>query len=457
MNPQPVSFALALLVTTFVTACGGDGGDTAGSGVNDTPARGALVAARTTTTHAPGDVEVRLQASGAPSLGKAGACGVSVSHIDYATRDPQGRPATASAGVMVPTGNGANCTGARPVLLYAHGTTTLKSYDMADPEKTHEALLVEATCAAHGYIVVAPNYLGYDTSSMTYHPYLNAEVQAADMIDDLRAGLAHAASAGGPYPSKMLLLAGYSQGGHVAMATHKVLERDHAAEFTVTAAAPMSEPYDLVQFGDTVTSPSGPINVGATLFMPYLLTSYQNSYGSIYGSPAEVYQAPFDRTAPTLFPTDVQVETLIANAELPNDPTFRLLFGTGGLLTDRFRTGYGTSNFRKALQLNTLLGWSPKAPVALCGGADDPTVFFANTVSMKNDFSIRGIIVPAWNLEDRASLPVGTSYDEIYDGFQLAKLGAGARIQIGYHGVLVPPFCYAMARGLFAQYGGTGN
>jgi hypothetical protein len=40
-----------------------------------------------------------------------------------------------------------------------------------------------------------------------------------------------------------------------------------------------------------------------------------------------------------------------------------------------------------------LLGWSPKAPIALCGGEDDPTVYFSNTTSMQTDFATRGIAV----------------------------------------------------------------
>jgi hypothetical protein len=185
--------------------------------------------------------------------------------------------------------------------------------------------------------------------------------------------------------------------------------------------------------------------------MPYLLTSYQNSYGGIYSTPSDAYQAPFDRTAPALFPTDTPLAALLADGLLPNDPTFRRLFGTGGLLTDAFRAAYPTSNFRAALKTNTLLGWTPRAPVALCGGAADPTVYFANTVSMRADFASRGIDVPAWNLEDRASLPAGNSYSEIYQGFQLAKLAAGGQVLERYHGELVPPFCYALMRGFFAQ------
>ena len=88
----------------------------------------------------------------------------------------------------------------------------------------------------------------------------------------------------------------------------------------------------------------------------------------------------------TLFPTDTPIPMLIAEGKLPNDLTFTRLFGAGGLLKDSVRAGYMTSEWRKALQVNTLLGWDPRAPMALCGGRDDPTVFYAvNTTAAATD------------------------------------------------------------------------
>ena len=34
--------------------------------------------------------------------------------------------------------------------------------------------MIAAMYAAQGFIVVAPNYAGYDISTLGYHPYLNA-------------------------------------------------------------------------------------------------------------------------------------------------------------------------------------------------------------------------------------------------------------------------------------------
>jgi len=272
------------------------------------------------------------------------------------------------------------------------------------------------------------------------------------MIDGLRAAKTHIAAESPTKASAKLLITGYSQGGHVAMATHKVIERDHASEFTVTAAGPMSGPYNLVKFIDVLVGP-GPIAAGATLFGPLLITSYQQAYGNIYSNISDVYQAPYSSAGGRLFPTDTPIDQLIVQGKLPNDPTFTQLFGTGGLLTDGFRAGYLTSNMRTAAQANTLLGWTPKRPgtVALCGGASDPTVFYFNTTDMQADFALRNFLAPAWDLENRASLPAGTAGDQIYGGFQQQKAAAGANATAVYHGTLVPPFCVALVRGLFQQ------
>jgi len=450
MNTLTRGLACFFLSNAMLTACS-DGGEAA-------PASG-LLESRVAAQHSASTIDalaglvvgtagsVELQDLAGPAD-----CDVTILHVVYETRDPAGEAATASEGVMIPTGSGANCTGPRPTLLYAHGTTTLKSYNTADTANTPEALLVEKFFAAQGYIVVAPNYLGYDVSSLSYHPYLNADVQAQDMIDGLRAARAELATRRDVQASQQLFIAGYSQGGHVAMAAFRAIERDYADEFTVTAAAPMSGPYNLVTFGDSVTSPDGQVNIGGTLFMPYMLTSYQNSYGHIYNVPSDAYQSPFDQYGPTLFPTDIPVATLMQEGKLPNDPTFRLLFGPGGLITDSFRAAYPNSNFRAALQKNTLLGWSPKAPLTLCGGSEDLTVYFTNTWDMQSDLASRGINVPVWDLEDRKSLPSGPTYTDVYDAFQLAKLNAGSQAQMQYHGQLVPPFCFSLIRGFFAQY-----
>jgi poly(3-hydroxybutyrate) depolymerase len=297
---RPLSL-LPLTAALVLAGCGGGSEDAP-------PARGTIMSALADAQLNPdqtwpipaAQIDAGTSASGVQALTGAATCDVHIAYVLYMTRDPKGEAATASTAVFVPSGTNAACTGSRPVVLYAHGTTTEKAFNMADIANNQEGSLTAAMFAAQGYIVVAPNYLGYDLSSLSYHPYLNAEAQAVDMVDGLRAANSYLKASGLGTPSAKLFVTGYSEGGHVAMATQKVLERDYANEFTVTAAAPMSGPYNLSRFvtqilasPDYCTSlgssdPNCAVNAGATLFTPLLLTSWQKSYGDLYGTPADV-------------------------------------------------------------------------------------------------------------------------------------------------------------------------
>lgn len=438
------SWAPLLWAVSLLVACGG--------GDDGTTERGAVLSSQVLGKVTVAQIDAGTAASGLQPLSGLAQCDVELRYVSYMTRDPRGAQASATTGVLVPTGTAPNCTGNRPVVLYAHGTTLTQTKNLANVSADSEGSLLMAMFAAQGFIVVAPNYLGYDRSSLGYHPYLHAEGQATDMIDGLRAAKTVLAAESTTKPTAQLLITGYSQGGHVAMATHKVIERSHSSEFTVTASGPMSGPHNLVKFVDVLMGP-GPIAAGATLFTPLLVTSYQNAYGNIYTNLSDVYQAPYVSAGGRLFPTDTPIGDLIAQGKLPNDLTFTQLFGTGGLVTDAFRAAYGTSNLRTAAQANTLLGWTPKRPgtVALCGGAQDPTVFYFNTVDLQADFAARSFLVPAWDLESRTTLPAGATGDLIFGAFQAQKAAAGANATAQYHGALVPPFCNALVRGLYQQ------
>jgi dipeptidyl aminopeptidase/acylaminoacyl peptidase len=226
--------------------------------------------------------QLAAQAAGQSLLAVAGApaCGVDIYHIEYNTVGGKGEKTTSSAALMVPTGATANCSGPRPIVLYAHGTQTDKTADLADIQNPSnaEGALIAAVFAAHGYIVVASNYAGYATSSLPYHPFLNGDQQSKDMIDALAASRTALPSTPSSLTSDSgkLFITGYSQGGYVAMATHKALQ---AAGVAVTASAPMSGPYALEAFGDAIFY--GSVDIGSTVFGAMVTSSYQHSYGNL--------------------------------------------------------------------------------------------------------------------------------------------------------------------------------
>ncbi|MGP5551158.1 alpha/beta hydrolase family protein [Psychrobacter namhaensis] len=247
------------------------------------------------------DIDDALQ--DASAIGKAvtpdAKCGVTVEKISYPTKGSAGEATNATGALMLPSGTDADCQGDRPILLHAHGTATERYYDFTqvgnlDNPAGVRATLIAANFAAQGYIVVVPNYAGYDDSDLDYHPYLNAKQQSEEMVTALDTArtiikqqqAANNANYLNVKDSGKLFLTGYSQGGHVAMATAQLLEQQNKP---VTAIAPSSGPYALAAFGDAIFS--GNVNIGATAFAPLLKKLTKCRGQNIPQSNRAVYQS----------------------------------------------------------------------------------------------------------------------------------------------------------------------
>jgi len=326
------SLATRIATVCALAALSACGSDSKTSSVSTSNARGTLVENppfRIASLDAAG-LKAQLSASAfAPLLPLAGdpACGVDFHYMHYWTVGGGGEPESASGALMIPTGAAPQCSGPRPVLLYAHGTQVDKTVNIADPTNPNnkEGVLVAAMFAAQGYIVVAPNYVGYDTSSADYHPYLNEDAESKDMIDALTAARSALGKvlASGTTDNGRLFITGYSQGGHVAMATHKAMQ---AAGMTVTASGDMSGPYALEAFGDFAFT--GHVGIYSTLFYPMLVTSYQRAYGNAYGptgaTAADFYESAYAPTIEGLLPSATPVDTLIADGKIPELALFNI-------------------------------------------------------------------------------------------------------------------------------------
>jgi dipeptidyl aminopeptidase/acylaminoacyl peptidase len=191
MRLMPTILA-TFLAALLLTACGGSGNS--GSGPDANPSRGKLLEDPpdlVSTITAPA-LLLELNSLANQQLlaiGGTPLCDISVYHLDYTTVGGANESTTASGALMVPSGGDARCHGARPIVLYAHGTSTDRNFNIANVQgqPNGEGLAIAALFAAQGYIVVAPNFAGYDSSTLSYHPYLVADQQSKDMIDVLTA------------------------------------------------------------------------------------------------------------------------------------------------------------------------------------------------------------------------------------------------------------------------------
>lgn len=436
-------------------------------------------------------------------------CGVDVHQIRYNTLDPAEQATTASGALMIPTGTNAACQGARPIVVYAHGTAAEKSYNIADLTNTDnaEGLLIAAAFAAQGYIVVAPNYAGYDTSTLPYHPYLHADQQAKDTYDALTAARSALPTSTAPTitDNGQLFVTGYSQGGFVAMATHRLMQ---ANGVTVTASAPMSGPYALAAFGDAVFQ--GQVINSAPLLVSWLMTAYQRIYSNIYSAPTDAFEARYATGIDALLPTTGTRGQLYDQGKLPReqlfnstppDPSYAAYtpattpadlahvfargFGTEALITNTFRGSYLQDSLahpdggfptltdgrpaaapahplRIAFKDNDLRNWSPTSPVLLCAGHDDPTVLYLNTDLMQRYWTSAGVTAPIRVLDVDDDPSIGDDDATLKLGFNTAKGavaaaaiaggatdGGAAAVAEAYHSNLVPPFCLAAVQSYF--------
>jgi hypothetical protein len=436
------------------------------------------------------------------------ACSVDVYHMQYETVGGRGEATTASGALMVPGGFDPSCQGARPVLLYAHGTSTAKSYDIAalssSDTTNSEGVLLALIFAAQGYITIAPNYAGYDTSTLAYHPYLVADQQSHDMMDALTAARG-ALSALGASAGNKLFITGYSQGGYVALATLRAMQ---SAGMSVTAAAPMSGPYALSAFADAIFM--GEVDGGAPVNFTLVVSAYQHSYANVYSSATDVFSTQYATNIASLLPTDTTRSNLYAQGLLPQyalfsntppapqyasmtpattpanlAPAFALGFGPSPLVTNAYRLSYlqdaqahpdggfpTTTNdmppsssgigLRQDLAKNDLRDFSPTVPVLLCGGDGDPTVFYLNTLLLQGYWAAHAPTAQVTILDVDSAVGANDPYASVKNGFAAAKAaveaaaiaggatdGGASAVLTDYHAGLVPPFCLYAVKSFF--------
>ena len=312
--------------------------------------------------------------------------------IVYKTVDPHGELINASGMLYFPIFPPGETAPPLPLVSYQHGTTATRN-DI--PANSAEGM-VGAAFASYGYVGAAPDYIGYGDvageDGLDYHPYMHAESAAASVIDLLRAAR-QVAQKRNVALNGQIFLAGYSQGGQVTMAAHKVMARDLRDEFDVTATAPMAGPYDLseITLARMLENRAHP----APYYSPFVVESFRRIYGwdadpnsPDYTPVDQIYENPYDEILPPLFDLTNSSETI--NAAMPSSGIVREAF------TDNFFEAVATDLnlnpdnpmhvFRRNLRENDTYRWDD-----VLGGSQAPTILMRlyhcaqdDTVPFKN-------------------------------------------------------------------------
>lgn len=282
--------------------------------------------------------------------------------ITYTTTWHDGTPVVASGIVMVPVKR--NEKDELSELVYCHGTKMLKErkINLNNGEQT-----VCAGFAVEGYVVFMPDYVGLGHGER-FHLYQHGRTEATASIDFIRAGR-HLLKDKKVTTNGRLFITGYSQGGHAAMAVHKMIQEKYRKEFDVAASSPMSGAYDISGVQSEVMYQ--PYEFPS--YLPYLLRAYDEVYNLIDQDFMTIFQAPYDSITQKY--VNGQYEIFQINQYYPEVPV--------KMFKDEFVEKYikmepYASRLQAALKDNDVYDWKPEAPVQLCYCEADEQVKYEN-------------------------------------------------------------------------------
>lgn len=289
---------------------------------------------------------------------------VTLYKITYKTKY-KNQDITASGLVGLPT-----TTAAVPMVSFQHGT--IASYSEAPtalPTNSIEFKLY-AGLASLGFIAVAPDLVGFGSSTSVLHPYFVEEATASAVIDMIKATKEFAEEQSIDFDSQ-LFLAGYSQGGYAAMAAHKAIEQNGLTAFNLVASFPASGGYDVKAMQEYFF---GLATYDEPFYIAYVAMAYKTQY-DVWTKPlSDFFNEPYASRIPGLF--DGSKNGSQINGELTTSiPDFIRTDLRANIDTD-VQYKYIVDAFNE----NSLTDWKPTIKMFMYHGDADVTVPYDNSV-----------------------------------------------------------------------------
>lgn len=285
--------------------------------------------------------------------------------IDYHTVDHKGLPVISSGLLALP----ANAAGGLKLVSYQHGTIFEDRDAPSRLDSCSEAEAVASVFVLNGFAAAMADYVGLGERG-GFHPYFHAESAAADCDNFLKAVREFLAwralyPAGG-----RVYIAGFSQGGHAALALQRRLESPGVSESGLlpAASAVIGGACDpgLVMRSWLIKS-----NALSGAVMGRILESYRIIYSIEDNSRPSIFRPPYDK-----------ILNDIALSGNTIEKTMKLPARLKELLTDDFVTNINSLSgsediFIKKLDENQVYkNWRAAAPVNFYHGGSDSVIPF---------------------------------------------------------------------------------
>lgn len=338
-----ILFPVLFSVLFFLSSCAGGSNDSKSDNIQDTT-RGSISSATLLATKS---ASFLIPYS------------VDAYKIIYSTIDANENKILASGLLSIPR---KEISEKSPFLSYQHASIFLDEHAPSNSSTQASSIM---TLAGTGYIVSAPDFIGYGASADRIHPYLHAKTLASASIDMIRASYTFL-NTNHIQTNSQLFITGYSEGGYASLALQKHIQEDYSDEFLITAVAAGAGPFDLSNTAQIIANKA--IN-DEPAFISYLLKSYDSVYN--LGKVDEMYQAQYVDTINTSFNGQNSQSTI--NRKLSDDPA--KLFNTPFLTSLRALDNHALN---QKIALNNIYDWKPTSPTRFYHGPNDETVPYSN-------------------------------------------------------------------------------
>ncbi|GAB2544503.1 alpha/beta hydrolase family protein [Spirosoma aerophilum] len=294
--------------------------------------------------------------------------GIKAYRLEYTTTNTDGKPIRASGALIVPV-----VPTAVPLLSMQHGTITSENDAPSNFRSSSEAYSFGSVFASQGYIIAAPDYIGYGASKDLPHTYEQRNGLATASLDMLRAARDFLSDQKINW-DKRLYIAGYSEGGYATLSLQKKIEEETGREFNLVASSCGAGAYDKPAFmKQVINDKTTGVDYVNRLYV-WVLQTYDRVYG---------LNRPMSSYFKEPYATQIAAQGMNASINVSLNQTF----------TDSFRQGIneGTDKaFLAAVQDNDIHDWKPNTPTRLYHGDADEIVSFLNSQNAYDAMQKRG-------------------------------------------------------------------
>jgi len=303
---------------------------------------------------------------------------VKVYRVVYETKNIDGQFIDASGIVTIPQKSAQDKS---PTLMFHHGTTYENRFVPSEFVHNASSWVLPGYL---GFIVVAPDYIGYGESKDVLHPYLNADVTASSSIDLLRASKEILAKQN-ISSNNQLFLGGYSQGGSATLSTQKKIQEEFSNEFTVTASSAGAGAYalskNLLESSQEILNDYESFIILRPNNLGLIFKAMDAGYG--LNMLSKIFKPEYVDTVNTIY--DGTHNSDFINSNLNKQAS--------QLLQKSFLEDVVNGNAEElvnAFKDNDLLDWKPEAPTQLYHGRDDDWVVFSHAQTALDNMIANG-------------------------------------------------------------------